>query len=157
MAWYWEYGKEEIQHGLHPVTATHHQPADTMEFDMNVAADRSPADGSSKEMRFVCEIQTGSSDMPIEMSPSSKRSIHKLSCLEMPSTADSMPDDSTGETCPLMDPHISCKIIECDPEALCEPPSGAEEMTHDDWSIFTVNDTEGCSYKRQRVLPLNRP
>mmetsp|Transcript_17144 Transcript_17144/g.36225 ORF Transcript_17144/g.36225 Transcript_17144/m.36225 type:complete len:155 (-) Transcript_17144:148-612(-) len=151
MAWYWEYGKEECLLGLHNVTATHHLHVDTMEMDMNFAADRSPVEESPKFMRLICKSRTGSSNMPIDLSPSSKRSIHNLFCLDTPSNVDSMPDDSTEQTCISMHSLTSFETIECDPETLCEPPTGAEEMPHDDCSIFSVDDSECWTHKRQRI------
>ncbi len=137
MAWYWGQwgdGEEEYQAILNPVTTTNQQHAETMDMDLNVSAGRSPAEGAPKFMRFLCKVEAGSSNMPIELSPSSKRSIHNLFCLDTPTAVESTPNDST-----------CVGTAEHDPEALCEPPAGAEEIFHD--------DNEGWAPKRQRVFP----
>jgi hypothetical protein len=151
MAWYWEYGKEEfLQTVLRPATTTHHQYVDDMEMDVNVSADRPPAEGTPKSMRFLCKNEMTSSKMPIESSPSSKRSIHKVFRWDTASLT--VPNNLTGHACPSLHPQRSFGTTDYEADALCEPPAGAEEIPHDLLpAIINMDETDCWAPKRQRI------
>lgn len=152
MAWYWEYGNE-LQRAVHLVTCDH-QLTDTMELDVHVSVGRCRPP-SSQFMRFICTTESGASDMQFDLSPSSKRSIHHLFCLDTSPAVDSMPEDSKDPQCASIYPPACLGSNESDPEILCEPPAGAEEISNDDCLDFTPEDYANCcTPKRQRLLPL---